>query len=297
MATGGKDAANMTAYSALGVILRDLTQAVFEEIHVTFRERGKETLKEIFIRFKERIEAVLADIRAKWKDIFKGSLEAGITAFLSNMVVFIINLFATTLKKIVAMIRAGFVSLCQAVKVLTNPPENMDKEEANYQALKILTAGLIGAASLGLSAAIEKLLQAIPGLQPLMMFPIPSIGKEPRTVSDILAITLSVLAGGLLTTLVLYFIDKCRNAGKKNKLQIQLVAQSGVVVQYKIAQTWCVMDDAYHFLGEKVVEGYEMAKAAKEEIDQRKAETDEAVDSFHDIVERLRRRRTARKNI
>jgi hypothetical protein len=291
LATGGKDAARMAAYSALGVVMRELTQAVFREIHVTFQQRGKETLKEIFIRFKERIGTVIADLKAKWKDIFKGSFEAGITAFLSNIVVFIINLFATTLKKMVTMIRAGFVSLCQAVKMLANPPAGMDREEANYQALKILTAGLIGAASLGLSAGIEKLLQAIPGLQPLMMFPIPSIGKEPRTVSDIIAVTLSALAGGLLTTIVLYFMDKCRNAGKKDKLQIQLVAQSGVVVQYKIAQTWCVMGDAYHFLGEKVAEGATMLEAANDEIEASADEAEESVNDSHNTVEKLKQKR------
>jgi hypothetical protein len=294
--TGRKDAARMAAYSALGVVMRELTQAVFHEIHVTFQQRGTETLKEIFIRFKERIGAVLADIKSKWKDIFKGSLEAGITAFLSNMVVFIINLFATTLKKIVTMIRTGFVSLCQAVKMLANPPEGMDREEANYQALKILTAGLIGAASLGLSAGIEKLLQAIPGLQPLMMFPIPSIGKEPRTVSDILAVTLSALAGGLLTTIVLYFMDKCRNAGKKDKIQIQLVAQSGIVVQYKIAQTWYVMGDAYHFLGEKVIEGAIVSKAAHDEIEKSSEEAEKGVNGFHNTVEKLKQKRKAFNN-
>jgi hypothetical protein len=288
MTTGGKDAARMAAYSALGVVLRDLTQAVFHEIRVTFQQRGKETLKEIFIRFKERIGTVIADLKTKWKDILKGSFEAGITSFLSNIVVFIINLFATTLKKIVAMIRAGFVSLCQAVKMLVSPPAGMDREDANYQALKILTAGLIGAASLGLSAGIEKLLQSIPGLQPLMMFPIPSIGKEPRTVSDILAVTLSALAGGLLTTIVLYFMDKCRNAGKKDKLQIQLVAQSGVVVPYKIAQTWCVMGEAYYFLDEKVFEGAMMLKAAHDEIKASKAEADRNINDFHNAVEKLR---------
>jgi hypothetical protein len=293
MATGGKDAARMAAYSALGVVMRELTQAVFHEIHVTFQQRGKETLKEIFIRFKERIGAVITDLKAKWKDIFKGSFEAGITSFLSNIVVFIINLFATTLKKIVSMIRAGFVSLCQAVKMLVNPPAGMDREEANYQALKILTAGLIGAASLGLSAGIEKLLQAIPGLQPLMMFPIPSIGKEPRTVSDILAVTLSALAGGLLTTIVLYFMDKCRGAGKKDKLQIQLVAQSGVVVQYKIAQTWCVMGEAYQFLGEKIIEGATSLRAAHDEIEESNIEVSEAVDDFHRLVMKRRKLRNA----
>jgi hypothetical protein len=295
IATGGKDAARMAAYSALGVVMRELTQAVFHEIHVTFQQRGKETIKEIFIRFKERIGAVLADLKAKWKDIFKGSFEAGIMAFLSNIVVFIINLFATTLKKIVAMIRAGFVSLCQAVKMLANPPAGMDREEANYQALKILTAGLIGAASLGLSAGIEKLLQAIPGLQPLMMFPIPSIGKEPRTVSDILAVTLSALVGGLLTTIVLYFMDKCRNTAKKDKVQIQLVSQSGVVVQYKIAQTWCVMGGAYQFLGEKVVEGAVMLKAAHDEIEASAMEAQESVNDFHNTIEKLKQKRETRK--
>jgi hypothetical protein len=189
------------------------------------------------------------------------------------------------------MIRAGFVSLCQAVKMLAYPPAGMDREEANYQALKILTAGLIGATSLGLSAGIEKLLQAIPGLQPLMMFPVPSIGKEPRTVSDILAVTLSALAGGVLTTIVLYFMDKCRNTGKKDKLQIQLVAQSGVVVQYKIAQTWCVMGDAYQFLGEKAVEGYTMLKTANDEIEASTDEAEKCVDDFHNMVEKLKRRK------
>jgi cytochrome b involved in lipid metabolism len=297
MTTGGKDAAQMAAYSALGVVMRELTQAVFHEIHVTFQQRGKETIKEIFIRFKEHIGAVIADLKAKWKDILKGSFEEGITSFLSNIVVFIINLFATTLKKIVAMIRAGFVSLCQAVKMLANPPNGMDREEANYQALKILTAGLIGATSLGLSAAIEKLLQSIPGLQPLMMFPIPSIGKEPRTVSDILAVTLSALVGGLLTTIVLYFMDKCRSAGKKDKLQIQLVAQSGVVVQYKIAQTWCVMDEAYHFLAEKAVESAIILKAAHDEIEASGEEAKKSVNDFHNTVEKLKQRRKAFNDI
>jgi hypothetical protein len=291
LATGGEDAARMAAYSALGVVIRELTQTVFHEIHVTFQQRGKKTLKEIFIRFKERIGVVIDDIKEKWKDILKGSFEAGITSFLSNIVVFIINLFATTLKKIVEMIRSGFVSLCHAVKMLASPPADMDREEANYQALKILTTGLIGAASLGLSAGIEKLLQAIPGLQPLMMLPIPSIGKEPRTVSDILAVTLSALAGGLLTTIALYFMDKCRNAGKKDILQIQLVSQSGVVVQYKIAQTWCVMEEAYRFLDKKVFEGAMMLKSAHDGIKESAEESSKNVNDFHNMVEQLKQRK------
>lgn len=268
LATGGKDAAMMAAYSALGVVLRDLVQGIMIEVRLTFEQKGQELFKEIFTRFKNRLQEILAGLKNKWKDIFKGSLEAAITAFLSNIVVFVINLFFTTLKKIVSMIRAGFVSLCQAVKLLTNPPADMPKKEVHYQALKILTAGIIGSASLGLSAVIEKGLQAIPGLQPLMMFPIPSFGKEQRTVSDVIAVTLSALAGGLLTTIVLYFMDKCRASAKHDKLQIQLITQSGVVIQCEVAKTWCTMDDAYKFFKMKIFEISQIFNDTEEQLEQ-----------------------------
>lgn len=268
LATGGKDAVMMATYSALGVVLRDLAQGIMIEVRLTFEQKGQESFKEIFTRFKNRLQEILAGLKNKWKDIFKGSLEAAITAFLSNIVVFVINLFFTTLKKIVSMIRAGFVSLCQAVKLLTNPPADMPQEEVHYQALKILTAGIIGAASLGLSAVIEKGLQAIPGLQPLMMFPIPSLGKEQRTVSDVIAVTLSALAGGLLTTIVLYFMDKCRTSAKHDKLQIQLITQSGVVIQCEVAKTWCTMDDAYKFFKMKIFEISQIFNDTEEQLEQ-----------------------------
>ena len=131
------------------------------ELRATFDNKGSESLKDIFVRFKNRIQKIWHDLKENLGSILKGSIGSGITAFFSNIVVFVINLFATTLKRVVAMIRAGFVSLVQAVKILVNPPADMPKEEVGYQALKILTTGLIGALSLGLTEAIEKLLLMI----------------------------------------------------------------------------------------------------------------------------------------
>lgn len=286
--TGGKDAAMMAAYSTIGLVLRDLTQAIFVEIHITLRDRGKESFSDVFYRFKTNLEKKLAEVKDKWKDILKKGFEEGLTAFFSNLLVFVINLVATTMKKLVIMIRAGFVSLVQATKIMLNPPEGMPKEEVGYQALKILTAGLIGAASLGLSAGIEKLLQSIPGLQPLMMFPIPFPGETPRTISDILAVTLSALVGGLLTTIVLYYMDKIRDDSKKEKLQIQLVNQSGVVVQYKIAQTWMVLDESYRTL-QNVAMDYAYYMSDGQAVIQRSGEqADQAVAELNDKNARLK---------
>ena len=154
--------------------------------------------------------------------------------------------------------------------------------------IKILTAGIIGAASLGLGAVIEKGLQAIPGLQPLMMFPIPSWGKEPRTVSDVLSVTLSALAGGLMTTVVLYFMDKCMASAKHDKLQIQLIAQSGVVVQCEVAKTWCTMDDAYKFFKMKVFEISQIFKNTEEELDKSFETVKQVTNSREEAMSKLR---------
>ncbi len=243
LATGAKDAARIAAYQAIGVIIHDFALAAAEELKYILKNRGEKTLKDLFAHFKARMREVFKLIAGKWKEVMVGSFEAGITAFLSNILVFVINLFATTLKKLVSMIRAGFVSLCKAVKLMAHHP-NMTQEEANLAAAKIMTAGVIGAISLGLSASIEKFLQAIPGLQPLMMFP---IGGD-KTVSDIIATTLSAVAGGVVTTIVIYFMDKMIASDKHDKLQLQLVTTSGVVLRCQVAKSYLALLDAYDFL-------------------------------------------------
>ena len=284
--TGAKDAAKMALYSSLGVVLREFLQAVFQTIKEIFANYKNESLKELFARFKTKIQGVVEKLKREWKDIFSNSIEGAITAFFSNLLVFAINLFATTLKKLVSMIRAGFVSLVQAVKIMVNPPENMTFEEASYQAAKIMITGLIGAASLGLAAAVEKFLQAIPGLQPIMMFPIPFL--ENQTVSDILAVTLTSVLAGVVTTIVIYSMDKFRENSRKSKLQIQLVRKSGMVVEYKNIQSWFVLKDAYMFLDKVNDEAIEKIKNTEEQLNNSKKEIKNSRDLLNEKMLELK---------
>ncbi|EPD5780663.1 hypothetical protein ACVDAI_000572 [Campylobacter jejuni] len=98
LSIGAKDSMKIFVYSAFGDVLKDFIEAVVIELKTIFRELGKENIKEIFKRFARRMEKVWEKIKAKWKDIFKGSLEAGIQAFFSNLLVFIINTVFTILK-------------------------------------------------------------------------------------------------------------------------------------------------------------------------------------------------------
>ena len=284
--TGAKDAAKMALYSSLGVVLREFLQAVFQTIKEIFANYKNESLKELFARFKTKIQGVVEKLKREWKDIFSNSIEGAITAFFSNLLVFAINLFATTLKKLVSMIRAGFVSLVQAVKIMVNPPENMTFEEASYQAAKIMITGLIGAASLGLAAAVEKFLQAIPGLQPIMMFPIPFL--ENQTVSDVLAVTLTSVLAGVLTTIVIYSMDKFKDNNKKSTLQIQLVRKSGLVVEYKTIQSWFVLKDAYMFLDKVNDEAIEKIKNTEEQLNNSKKEIKNSRDLLNEKMLELK---------
>lgn len=276
LVTGGKDAAKVAAYQVLGVLMRELIQGVFQEVKYTVNHWGKEKLADVYRRFKERLSALVKKITQEWKDLLADSAWTGIQAFLSNIVVFVVNLFATTLKKIVSMIRAGFVSLTEAIKIMVHPPEGMPREEVNYQALKILTAGLIGAATMGLSAGIDSLLLSIPGLQPLMAFPIPLVN---RTVSDVLSVTLSALAGGILTTIALYYMDKIYMTEKKAKLSLCIAAQSGVVAKYQVLASWSALKDGYGYVYQEAARTKDTIEVQNQEMTKSGAIADAAITS------------------
>lgn len=276
ISTGAKDAAKMAAYSAIGVILRELVAGLFDEIKATFTNKG-ESLKEIFKRFKERLQEILANIKAKWKEILGGSIEAGIMAFCSNIVVFVINLFFTTLKRVVSVIRAGFVSIVQAVKILANPPKDMPKDEVGFVALKILTTGLIGALSLGLAEGIEKLLLSVPALNAIMAFPVPVINES---IGTILSTTLSAIIGGLLSTIAIYYMDKWASGRKVAGLQIQLITQSGVVVNYQIAKTQFALLDAWRFLELCVQDSEQKLESIANEVKQTSKKSQKSINEL-----------------
>ncbi len=274
LSTGAKDAMYVGAYAMLAPALIEVVQAVFREVRATFKNKGNENLKEVVARFKTSLNQAFENIKNKFKDLFKDGIGQAITAFLSNMVVFVINMFATTLKRFVKMIRAGFVSLVQAMKILANPPAGMPKEEVRYQAVKVLIAGLIGVLSLALAEAIEKLLLAIPGLQPLMLFPL--FGE--RTVSDAIAVVLSSLVGGLVTTIVLYYMDKFHNRNKDLEIKFQLVSLSGKLPQYAMMQTYHNIAEGYAYVDQRMAE----SKQRSAEVEQRSAEFKQ---QFNDHIE------------
>lgn len=208
-----------------------------------FKEFGNESLKDIFKRFKERLEKIWANLRAKWKDIIAGSFEAGIVAFFGNLVVFVINIFFTTLKRIVRIIRAGFASLYQAIKKLFD--KNTPQNERLFEASKIFVAGLIGTVTMLSNEAILAWLKAIPELNVILGVPIPFLDE---TIGDALGICISAALGAVLSTIAIYYMDKWANKDKVAGLKLQIMTKSGEVANLTIMQTWFAFKDGFDYI-------------------------------------------------
>lgn len=281
--TSAKDGAKIAVYSAIGIVLRDFVEGMFIEIKEIFKQRDKLTLKEMFVRFKDRMKLILQNLKAKWKDIFAGSLEAGLLAFFSNIVIFVINIFATTSKRITSIIRAGFVSLYQALKVMTNPPNHISKKDIQYEALKILTAGIIGAVTMSFAESISIMLKGSP-LAVLWAIHIPFTSES---LGDALSITLTAIAGGILTTIAIYYMDKWRSPNK-NGLQIQIMTKHGEILQYRVAQSWFMLKDGYEYLASSAVETTMILNDSKDRIKQSNERVIQSANDRENAMQKLR---------
>lgn len=271
--------------SAIAIVLSEFAKVLFGELRHIFKNFGDESFSDIFKRLKSKLGEAIKNIKDNFKDNFEGSIEQAIGAFLSNIVLFVINIFVSTAKRVAQIVRAGFSSLVKAIKILANPPKDMPKDEVAFEALKVLTAGIITACGFLLEETIDKFITTIcPFLAP---------------ISEPVAVTLSAIIGGVLSTIALYYMDKWFNANKTSNLQIQIMTKKGEIVSYKIAQTWFVMKDSFEYLAntaqryeQKIVEINHFIKDSGREADSALDELDLALNQLESMQQQQQQRKT-----
>lgn len=162
--TGLSEGAKMGSQQAFGVLLVEFLSSSFTEIQKAFNEglEGESLYKDIKIRLT-RIEK---ELLSKWKDVIQGFSGGFISGFISNLITTIINMFITTGKRLVRMIREGVFSIFKALKLMLSPPENMDYREVMHEAMKLIATGGIVIAGVALEEVVEKLILSIPFLVP-----------------------------------------------------------------------------------------------------------------------------------
>ena len=117
------------------------------------------------------------------------------SGFLANLITFIINQFATTLKSMVKIINDSIHALIRAFKLLVNRPNNISFETASKEAVKIIGAAMLASGGVIFSESISKFVATTP------------LAPFANPIGMVLGATLT----GLITALMLYTIDNFRD--------------------------------------------------------------------------------------
>lgn len=229
--TGAKEGFKMGVQQSIGIVVREFSLAVFDEIEDVFSKRKDIKVNNEFIQdLKQRLERIANRVMSKWKNVVAGFGSGVISGLFSNLITVIINVFSTTSKRVVKMIREGFYSLLKALKMLFFYPENMSRKEAAHEASKLIASGLIISGGIAIEEVLQKSLMSIPVIG---MF------------SDILATVALGIVTGMSMGLVVYLIDKVDlfnvDADKRNEyISIELNAM--------IDKDLNDIEDAYNYI-------------------------------------------------
>lgn len=194
-ATGAREGAKMGTQQALGLVLCEFFKATFDEIQDIYANGFSSGFDDsrFFHVLKERLSRIARRIAAKWKAACAAFRDGFISGFLSNLVTVVINMFVRTGKRIVRVIREGFFSLLKAIKMLCFPPEGMTMAQAAHEASKLIAAGLAVIGGIAVEQHIDNMIKLAPWLEPF---------------ADILTVVIVGGLTGLVTTFIVYAIDK-----------------------------------------------------------------------------------------
>jgi hypothetical protein len=192
--TGVQEGVKMGLQQALGLLLQELVVAIFDEVQVVYRKGfwEKKPSEDFFQILKKRFNRVTRRVLNRWQNAVEAFRDGAISAFFSNMVTTIINMFATTGKRLVRIIREGFLSLLRAIRLVLFPPEGMTLYQAAHEASKLIAAGLTIAGGILLEELISQSVNTIPFLKPF---------------ADAISMVVIGTVTGLATTFLVYAID------------------------------------------------------------------------------------------
>jgi hypothetical protein len=189
--TGGSQALQMGLRQAMGVLLTELANGLFNEIK-TLIKHGVETGKSLLEEIRDRLFKVIQSVVKKIPDAAAQLFHGGVSGFMSNLLTFVLNSFLSTGKRFVIVIREGLIGLFRAFKMILFPPEHLTDDEALQEGLKILTAVVISSVGIIVAESVATFMASVPFL---------------KVIADIVTPVVMGILTGLLTAFLAYQID------------------------------------------------------------------------------------------
>ena len=173
--------------------LRQVLGLVFSEIWFSVKDvikEGRKTGESLFRCIGEGVKQGLANAKSRYKELMDRFLNGAIAGALSSLTTTLCNIFFTTAKSLVRILRQSWASLVSATKVLLFNPDCLPLGERVRAAAKILATGASVVAGTMVSELISKT----------------GIGMIP-IVGSIVQTFCGTLITGIMSCSLLYILD------------------------------------------------------------------------------------------
>lgn len=191
-----KTGALMGLRQALGFVFSEIWFSV--KAQIVNHEGDEESL---FIKIGNGIKQGLKNAKDKFGDIWHKFIEGAVSGVLSSITTTICNIFFSTAKSVVRIIRQTWASLVQALKILLFNPDNLPLGERVRAASKVLATAASVVAGIIVSEAIAK--------TPLGAIPV---------VGEIVQTFCGTLVTGIMSCTLLYILDHNKLINKAVRL-------------------------------------------------------------------------------
>jgi len=192
----GNVSVRMGARQALGFIFAEVWFAVKEEFQ-KIESQGNFDLGDFFVALGHGIKRGYENAKGKYAELFSRFFNGAVAGALSSLTTTLCNIFFTTAKSIVRIIRQSYASLVEAAKVLFINPENYTFGERMRAVVKIIATGASVVVGVVVSEAIGK--------TPLGAIPV--LGDAAQTFCG-------SLVTGIMSCTLLYVLDRSENINK-----------------------------------------------------------------------------------
>ena len=188
----GYDAAKsgfkMGIRQALGIVFAEVWFELKDVIPELFKDKNESfTIEKFLEKLKDVGLSIWKRIRSRFKDIFEEFKNGMLAGVLSSLTTTIMNIFFTTQKTLVKLVREMWSSLTTVAKMIFFNPKRLSAGELTKEVIRVLSTGV----SVALGALLNQ------NLASLLTFP---LGAE-------IAAFVSAIASGLMTLGFSYFLD------------------------------------------------------------------------------------------
>ena len=190
--SAGKVGVKMGIRQALGLVFTEIWFSVKEEFVKYDVHPGWEMdMGDFFKAIGEGIKNGFASAKSKYKEILSNFASGTFSGIFSSITTTICNIFFTTAKNVVKIIRESFSSIVEAGKILLFNPDNLPFGERIRAAVKIIATGA--------SVILGTLVSEAIGKTPVAAIPV---------IGDIVKTFCGTLCTGIVSCTLLYFLDR-----------------------------------------------------------------------------------------